>query len=173
MIDFVDDSWRCGAIHTYPVQMQENQLFNLQEHFERYSIVFPVFGFNSSKKGINLTKSYLLTILVNERAIELTVKQTAKQYVSLKLGDFLFFFWNKKRTRLCIESRLFFSKVKRQTRQKSFSFKNGLIVKRNWTAKIFLCMTHSLAFCGRATTLKKTMTTVKTLIDNVYLQNKH
>ena len=72
------DHWICGATHTYPVQMQENQLFNLQEHFERYSIVFPVFGSNSSKKGISLTKSYLLTILVNERDIELTVKQTAK-----------------------------------------------------------------------------------------------
>ena len=55
------------------LQMQKNQLFDLQEHFERYCNVLPVFGFNSAKHNINLIKSYLLTILVNERDIEPTV----------------------------------------------------------------------------------------------------
>ena len=32
------------------LQMQKNQLIELQEHFERYCNVLPVFGFNSAKK---------------------------------------------------------------------------------------------------------------------------
>ena len=49
------------------LQTQKNQLVDLQEHFERYCNVLPVFGFNSAKYDINLIKSYLLPILVNER----------------------------------------------------------------------------------------------------------
>ena len=37
-------------------QMQKNQLMDLQEHFERYCNVLPVFGFNSAKYDINLIK---------------------------------------------------------------------------------------------------------------------
>ena len=48
------------------LQMQKNQLIDLQEQFERYCIVLPVFGFNSAKYDINLIKSYLLPILVYE-----------------------------------------------------------------------------------------------------------
>ena len=35
------------------LQMQENQLIDLQEHFESYCNVLPVFGFNSAKYDIN------------------------------------------------------------------------------------------------------------------------
>ena len=49
--------------------MQKNQLIDLQEHFERYCYVLPVFGFNSAKYDFNLIKSYLLRIFVNERNI--------------------------------------------------------------------------------------------------------
>ena len=69
------------------LQMQKNQLIDLQEHFERYCNVLPVFGFNSAKYDINLTKSYLLPILVNERDIEPTVIKKANQFVSFKFGD--------------------------------------------------------------------------------------
>ena len=48
-------------------QMKENQLTDLKEHFERYCNTLQVFGFNSAKYDINLIKSYLLLILVNER----------------------------------------------------------------------------------------------------------
>ena len=48
-------------------QMQRNQLIDLQEHFERYRNVLPVFGFESAKYDKKLIKSYLLPILVNER----------------------------------------------------------------------------------------------------------
>ena len=67
--------------------MQKNQQIDLQEHFERYCNTLPVFGFNSAKYDINLIKSYLLPILVNERQIEPTVIKKANQFVSFKFGD--------------------------------------------------------------------------------------
>ena len=69
-------------LSTQFLQMQKNHLIDLQEHFERYCNVLPVFGFNSAKYDINLIKSYLLPILVNERDIEPTVIKTANQFVS-------------------------------------------------------------------------------------------
>ena len=67
--------------------MQKNQLIDLQEHFERYCNVLPVFGFKSAKYDINLIKSYLLRILVNEQDIEPTVIKKANQFVSFKFED--------------------------------------------------------------------------------------
>ena len=67
--------------------MQKNQLIDLQEHFERYCNILPVFGFNSAKCDINLIESYLLPILVNEQDIEPKVIKKADQFVSLKFGD--------------------------------------------------------------------------------------
>ena len=49
-------------LSTQFLHMQKNQLIDLQEHFERYCNVLPVFGFNSAKYDINLIKSYLLPI---------------------------------------------------------------------------------------------------------------
>ena len=72
---------------TQILQMQKNQLFDIQEHFERYCNVSPVFGFNSAKYDVNLIKWYLLPILVNERDIEPTVMKKASQFVSFKFGD--------------------------------------------------------------------------------------
>ena len=69
------------------LQMEENQLIDLQEQFERYCTVLPVFGFNSAKYHINLIKSYLLPVLVNDRVIEPTVIKKANQFVSFKFGD--------------------------------------------------------------------------------------
>ena len=54
------------------LQMQKNQLIDLYEHFERYCNVLLVFGINSAKYDINLIKSYLLPILVNEQDFEPT-----------------------------------------------------------------------------------------------------
>ena len=67
--------------------MQKNQLIDLQEHFESYCNVLPVFGFNSAKYDIDLIKSYLVPILVSERVIEPTVIKKANQFVSFKFGD--------------------------------------------------------------------------------------
>ena len=65
----------------------KNQLFDLQESLERYCNVLPVFGFNSAKYDINLIKSYLLPILVNERDTELTVIKKANQFIAFNFGD--------------------------------------------------------------------------------------
>ena len=59
-------------LSTHFLQMQKNQIIDLQEDFERSCNVFLVFGFNSAKDDINLIKSYLLPILVNDQDIEPT-----------------------------------------------------------------------------------------------------
>ena len=46
-----------------------------------------MFGFNSAKYDLNLIKSYLLPILVNERDIEPTVIKKANQFTAFKFGD--------------------------------------------------------------------------------------
>ena len=74
-------------VSTQFLQMQKNQLIELLEHLERYCNVLPVFGFNSAKYDINLIKSFLLPILINERNMEPTVNKKANQFVSFKFGD--------------------------------------------------------------------------------------
>ena len=74
-------------LSTQFLHMQKNPLIDLQEHFERYCNVLPVFGFNSAEYDINLIKSYLLPILVNDPDIEPTVIKKANQLVSFKFGD--------------------------------------------------------------------------------------
>ena len=59
----------------------------MQEHLERYCNTLPLFGFNSAKYDINLIKSYLLPIPVNDRQIEPTVIKKANQFVSVTFGD--------------------------------------------------------------------------------------
>ena len=70
--------------------MQKNQLIELQEHLERYFNVLPVFEFNSAKYDINLMKSYLLFILINQRNMEPTVITKANQFVAFKFRDVQF-----------------------------------------------------------------------------------
>ena len=74
-------------VSTQFLQMQKNQLVDLQEHLERYCNVLPVFGFNGAKYDINLIKSYLLPIFINERNMEPSVIKKANQFVSFKFGD--------------------------------------------------------------------------------------
>ena len=50
-------------------------------------MVLPIFGFNSAKYDLNLIKSYLLPILVNERNIEPTVLRKANQFILFKFSD--------------------------------------------------------------------------------------
>ena len=83
---FEDDNEEKDA-STQFLQMQKNQLIELQEHLESYCNVLPVFGFNNAKYDINLIKSYLLPILINERNMEPIVIKKANQIVSVKFGD--------------------------------------------------------------------------------------
>ena len=46
-----------------------------------------MFGFNSAKYDLNLIKSYLLPVLVNEREIEPIVIKKPNQFISFKFGD--------------------------------------------------------------------------------------
>ena len=79
------DNETCASTQFLPIQ--KNQLFDIQESLERYCNVLPVFGFNSAKYDLNLIKSYLLPILINERDIEPTVIKKANQFISFKFGD--------------------------------------------------------------------------------------
>ena len=72
------------------LQIQKNQLLELQQHFERYVSILPVFGFNSGKYDLNLIKSYLLPYLIHERDIQPTVIKKANHFVSFKFGDVQF-----------------------------------------------------------------------------------
>ena len=69
------------------LQLQKNQLIDLHKSLERYCNVLTLFGFNSAKYDLNLIKSYLLHILVNERDIEATVIKKANQLISFEFGD--------------------------------------------------------------------------------------
>ena len=69
----LDDSDKETYTSTQFLQIQKKQSIDLQEHLERSCNVLPVFGFNSAKYDLNLTKSYLLPIHVNERNIDPTV----------------------------------------------------------------------------------------------------
>ena len=68
-------------------RIQKNQLIDLQESLERYCNVLPVFGYNSAKNDLNLIRSYLLPIHINERDIEPTVIKKPNQFISFKFGD--------------------------------------------------------------------------------------
>ena len=56
-------------------------------YFWNVIAMFNLFGCNSAKYDLNLVKSYLLPILVNERDIEPTVIKKANQFISFKFGD--------------------------------------------------------------------------------------
>ena len=83
----LDDCDNETCTSTQFLQIQKKQLIELQEHLERYCNVLPIFAFNSVKYDLNLIKSYLLPILVNERNIEHTVRKKANQFISFKFGD--------------------------------------------------------------------------------------
>ena len=85
--EYFNDTAEEKELSTQFLYMQKNQLIDLQEHFQRYCNTLPVFGFNSAKFDINLIKSQLLAVLVNERQIEPKVIKKANQFVSVKLGD--------------------------------------------------------------------------------------
>ena len=83
----LDDCGNETCTSTQFLKIQKKHLFDLQEHLERYCDVLPIFGFNSAKYDLKLIKSYLLSILVNERNIEPTVIKKTNQFISFKFGD--------------------------------------------------------------------------------------
>ena len=70
MIKFVEDCFFDSEEQDLFIQflrMQRNQIFNLQEHFDRYWNLLPIFGFSSAIYVINLIKSYLLSIFFSNK----------------------------------------------------------------------------------------------------------
>ena len=65
------------------LQIQKIQLLELQQHFERYANILPVFGFNSGKYDLNLIKSFLLPYIIHERDIQPTVIKKANHFCIL------------------------------------------------------------------------------------------
>ena len=83
----LDDCDKETCTSTQFLQIKKQQLIDLQEHLERYCNVLPIFGFNSAKYYLNLMKSFLVPILVNEHNVEPTVIKKANQFISFKFGD--------------------------------------------------------------------------------------
>ena len=71
--------------HDVSTQFLQTKEIDFLNHLERYCHVLPVFGFNSAKYEIYLLKSYLLTLLVDERGIEPILKGKANHFVSFKI----------------------------------------------------------------------------------------
>ena len=66
---------------------KKNVLLDLQKSLEEYISTLPVFGFNSSRYDLNLIKSYLIPILINEKNLEPHVIKKTNQFISLKFGN--------------------------------------------------------------------------------------
>ena len=69
------------------LEIQKKQLVDLQERLKSYCNVLLIFGFNSAIFDLNLIKSSLLPVRVNERNIEPTVIKKANQLISFNFGD--------------------------------------------------------------------------------------
>ena len=69
-IDIEEDCLKndCGKVSTHCLQMQKSQLFDMRDHFERYCITLPIFGFNTAKYEISLVNALIYPFLfLNER----------------------------------------------------------------------------------------------------------
>ena len=79
------DNETCASTQFLQIEIKSFKWSSMS--LEQYYSILPVFGFNSAKYELNLIKSYLLPIPVNERDIEPTVIKKANQFISFKFGD--------------------------------------------------------------------------------------
>ena len=141
--------------------MQKNQLIALQEHFQRYCNMLPVFGFNSAKHDINLIKSFLFSIVVNERDIEPTV---IKKLIRLFLSNLETFSYLTLSIFSVVQPvSTVSSKLTTPKRQRVYYPTNIPIVQRKLTTRSFLPLTPSLAYSAIATPLKNITKSLKIL----------
>ena len=77
--EYFNDTAEEKELSTQFLQMQRNLLIDLQEHFERYRNMLPVFGFNSANYDINLIKSYLYQFLLMNNKLN---QQLSKKLIS-------------------------------------------------------------------------------------------
>ena len=143
--------------------MQKKQLIDLQEHFERYCNVLPVFEINSAKYDFNLIKSSLLPFLVNERGIEPALIRKANQFVSFKFGDIqLLDIMNFLGSATSLDS--FFKAYKTRGTKGFFPYEWFDCPEKLNHKEFSPFDSLFLAFCPIATPLKKITTTFKTLL---------
>ena len=79
-VDTEDEEDEEKNASTHFLSTQENKLFELQQHFVRHVNTLPVFGFHSVKFGLDIFKSYLILLLVNEKEIEPTVIKKSEPF---------------------------------------------------------------------------------------------
>ena len=83
----LDDCENETCPSTQFLQIQNKQLIHLQDYLARYYNVSPIFGSNRAKFDLNLIKSYLLPILVNESNIEPAGIKKTNQFISFRFSD--------------------------------------------------------------------------------------
>ena len=169
VIDFEDDEFlneteQEKELFTQFLQMQKNPEIDLQEHFERYCSTLPVFRFNSAKFHIELIKSYLLPILVNEQQIEPAVIKKSNKFVFFKLGGVqLLDIMNILGGATSLDS---FLKAYNTEETKGFSPMSGSTIPKSWTTKLppydsfFSKLRNINPFEKDSTTLKTSLLTV-------------
>ena len=143
------------------LQTQKNQLIGLQDQLKRYSNVLHVFGIRllNAKYDINLMKSYLLPLFVDERGNEPIAIKKANQFVPFKFGDvqllvILNFFGGA-------TSLDFFFTLTGLQRREAIVQKNGSMIQKTSTKFNFLLTKQSLATCATIIPSKKTIQTFK------------
>ena len=152
------------------LQIQKRQPIDLQEHLERFCKVLPIFGFNSAKYDLNLIRSYLLLILVNERNIEPAV---IKKRTSLSRSNSLLFSCWILWTFLQVQQVLIPSwRHKKLQRQKGSSPTNGLITAQKCRVQNIPRMVLSITNFAAATLLKPNTRTILTFWKVNSPQNK-
>ena len=142
-------------VSTQLSQTQKNQRIDLQDHLKRFCNVLPVFDFNSVKYDINLIKSYLLPLLVDERGFEPTVMKKANQFVSSNCGhnqllDILNFLGEA----TSLDSSL---KAYKTSDDRLFFHWNGSVTQESSTILNLLLTKPSLANCATKISFKKTV----------------
>ena len=66
---------------------KKNVSHDLQNSLEEYISALPVFGFSGSRYDLNLIKSCLIPILINEKNLEPRVMKKTNQFIALKFGN--------------------------------------------------------------------------------------
>ena len=174
MMDFVDDcivESEEQDLSTQFQHMQKNQLIDLQEHFERYCIVLPVFGFNSAKINDNYFKPFLLPTLVENETLN---RQLERRLINLFPSNSMILgyltWWISS---VVSQVSIIFSKPLRVTREKFFALWMVRLYREiEQQRTLFGPEDLSSKFCATVTPLGKITMTLKTLFKVVYLETR-
>ena len=107
------------------LQLQKNRVIDLQEDLELYCIIVTVFVLNSAKNDLNVIKSCLLPIFVNEGDIAPTLIKRTNQIIEFKIRHFQLL--DKKNSLGGATSQNTHLKAYKLSETKSFCQTNGVI----------------------------------------------